>query len=69
MWKVPVSVPGFGNINYPSVCPLSPKRNHAFCEAHCEKVKLMGKETELKKIYHSCGVEGLNIGEGIHDIL
>ena len=69
MWKVPVSVPGFGNINYPNVCPLSPKRSHAFCEAHCKKAKFMGKETELKKIYHNCGVEGLDIGEGIHDIL
>ena len=40
-----------------------------FFENFDYQATIMGKETELKKIYHNCGVEGLNIGEGIHDIL
>jgi hypothetical protein len=65
MWKVPVSVPGFGNVNYPNICPLSPKRGNAFCDVHCDKAKSMGYGTELKKLYDSCGVAGVDIGEGI----
>ena len=25
-------------INYPSICPLSPRRGHAFCPSHCENL-------------------------------
>lgn len=65
MWKVPVSLEGFGKINYPSVCPLSPKRGHAFCEAHCEKAQTLGYVTELKKFLERCGVSGKNVNEGL----
>ena len=64
MWKVPVTVAGFGKVNYPSICPLSPKRGHAFCEAHCKKAQAMGYGTGLKDLYKRCGVTGVNIGQG-----
>ena len=34
MWKVPMTVSGFGDVNYPTICPLSPDRGHAFCKSH-----------------------------------
>jgi hypothetical protein len=34
MWKVPVALEGYGKINYPSVCPLTPVRGKGFCDAH-----------------------------------
>ncbi|CAB4000439.1 Hypothetical predicted protein [Paramuricea clavata] len=68
MWKVPVSVPGLGNVNYPNICPLSPKRGHAFCDVHCDKAKSTGYGTELKKLYDSCGVAGVDIGEALDEM-
>ncbi len=65
MWKVPVTIHGFGKINYPSVCPLSPKRGQAFCEAHCGKANQLGIPTELRKFYRSCGVSGASVDEGL----
>ena len=36
MWKVPVRIDGYEKqINYPSICPLSPERGKAFCTNHC----------------------------------
>jgi hypothetical protein len=65
MWKVPVSIPGFGQINYPSICPLSPKRGHAFCEKHCIKAGQLGYPTELKEFYKHCGVANVDINSGL----
>jgi hypothetical protein len=65
MWKVPVLISGFGKINYPSICPLSPRRGHAFCEAHCVKAIQLGFPTELREFYKSCGVNDRNINEGL----
>ena len=67
MWKVPFSIPGFGNINYKNVCPLSPKRGYAFCEAHCKMATAMGFEAGLKQFYQQCGVADVNIEEGIQN--
>jgi hypothetical protein len=64
MWKVPVSVSGFGKINYPSICPLSPKRGHAFCNEHSEKAQAMGYETGLRDLYKKCGVTGVEVDQG-----
>lgn len=65
MWKVPVSIAEFGNVNYPCICPLSPKRGHAFCETHCEKAHQLGHPTELRQFYKHCGVSDANINEGL----
>ena len=65
MWKVPVSIPGFGKVNYPSICPLSPKRGHAFCPTHCEKGQALGYPTELRAFFKKCGVDGKDIDQGL----
>ena len=64
MWKVPLTIPGFGKISYPNVCPLSPKREHAFCEAHCNQAQSMGFEVGLKQLYKQCGVADITIEKG-----
>ena len=64
MWKVPVEIGGFGKINYPAVCPLSPKRGHAFCEVHCERANQLGFSSELRSFYKHCGVSDRNIING-----
>ena len=65
MWKVPITLAGFGTINYPSVCPLSPKCGHAFCEEHCRKASLLGYPTELKPFLNECGLSSGNLDEGL----
>ncbi len=65
MWKVPVSIEGFGAINYPDICPLSPKRGHAFCEEHCLKSSSLGVPTELREFYRYCGVASMDIKSGL----
>ena len=64
MWKVPVSIPGFGNVNYPSVCPVSPKRCHAFCEKHCAKANKLGCPSVLREFYQHCGISKGDIDKG-----
>lgn len=56
MWKVPVIVPGFGEAKYPNICPLSPKRGHAFCEKHCQIAVAAGYPSELCSFLKKCGV-------------
>jgi len=56
MWKVPVSVPGFGNANYPCICPISPRHGHAFCEKHCKMAQAAGYPSELRRFLKKCGV-------------
>lgn len=56
MWKVPVIVPGFGEAKYPNICPLSPKRGHAFCERHCQIAVAAGYPSELRLFLKKCGV-------------
>jgi hypothetical protein len=51
MWKVPIEVSGFGKINYPNICPLSPKRGHAFCDKHCENATSLGYPTMLRESF------------------
>ena len=65
MWKVPVVIPEFGNVNYPSICPLSPKRGYAFCEKHCMQASQLGYPAELKAFYKHCGVFKVNINSGM----
>ena len=55
-WKVPVTVPGFGEAKYPNICPLSPKRGHAFCDKHCEIAVAAGYPSELLLFLKKCGV-------------
>ena len=64
MWKVPIKLPQFGEINYPKICPLSPKRGHAFCEAHCTQAQLQGYPTELRPFLKQCGLVKEHIEEG-----
>lgn len=56
MWKVPVIVPGFGEAKYPNICPLSPKRGHAFCEKHCQIAVAAAYPSELCSFLKKCGV-------------
>lgn len=56
MWKVPVTVPGFGEVNYPNICPLSPLRGQAFCRKHCEIASAAGYPSELRPFLKKCGV-------------
>ena len=65
MWKVPIKLPNFGEINYPRICPLSPKRGHAFCDAHCKEATAQGHPTELRAFLKSCGISKENIEQGI----
>lgn len=65
MWKVPVTIPGFGSVNYPNVCPLSPKRGFAFCNTHCAKAHHLGYPTGLKEFYKHCGISSTNIQTGM----
>jgi hypothetical protein len=64
MWKVPIEVSGFGKINYPNICPLSPKRGHAFCDKHCENATSLGYPTMLREFLKTCGITDRNIEEG-----
>jgi hypothetical protein len=64
MWKVPIKLPEFGEINYPQICPLSPRRGHAFCEAHCKEATVQGYPTELRPFLKSCGVSKEGIEQG-----
>jgi hypothetical protein len=64
MWKVPLKLPGFGEINYPKICPLSPKRGHAFCEFHCKQAVLQGYPSELRPFLKKCGVSKKEIDQG-----
>lgn len=57
-------VSGFGKVNDPSICPLSPKRGHAFGNEHCEKANTMGYETGLRDLYKRCGVAGVDLDAG-----
>ena len=61
MWKVPVMLTSFGKINYPSICPLSPKRGQAFCQSHCEKAhapwlwhRAAGFLEEMWSVWQTC---------------
>ena len=60
-----MTIPGFGKINYPSVCPNSPKRAHAFCEKHCAKARQLGYPAELKEFYKHCGVNNVDVTSGL----
>ena len=64
MWKVHAEVPGFGKANYPAICPLSPKRGHAFCQAHCEQAQELGYPTLLREFLKKCGISEKNVDEG-----
>lgn len=64
MWKVPIEIEGFGKVNYPNVCPLSPKRGHAFCATHCEKAEMLGYPPKTKDFFKTCGVMDTTIEEG-----
>ena len=56
MWKVPVNVSGFGTVNYPSVCPLTPVRGKAFYKVHMDIAKKENVKTEMKEFLRSCGI-------------
>ena len=64
MWKVPITLPGFGEINYPRICPLSPKRGHAFCIQHCKQAALLGFQTELRPFLERCGMSKDDVEQG-----
>ncbi|CAB4011283.1 Hypothetical predicted protein [Paramuricea clavata] len=67
MWKVPIKLPEFGEINYPQICPLSPRCGHAFCEAHCKEATVQGYPTELRPFLKSCGISKEGIEQGKYD--
>jgi len=59
MWKVPISVDGFENqVNYPSICPLSPERGEAFCKIHCEMAAKSNIPHGLHEFLRYCGISG-----------
>ena len=62
MWKVPVTVSGFGDVNYPEICPLSPVRGHAFCQHHGELARSAGYPSELREFLKYCGCQGVDRG-------
>lgn len=64
MWKVPVTVPGFGDVNYPTICPSSPERGHAFCKSHCMMAKAAGYPSELRPFLEKCGVMDVDLFTG-----
>ena len=57
MWKVPVEIKGFGQINYPSVCPLTPVRGKAFCTIHVAAAEKQQIKTDLKAFLKTCGLD------------
>ena len=61
MWKVSVKVDGFGKVNYPSICPLTPVRGKAFCSSHIETAKKANIESDLKKFLQKCDSESINM--------
>ena len=44
MWKVPVTVAGFGKVNYPSICPLPPKEAILSVKHIVKRHRLWGME-------------------------
>jgi hypothetical protein len=65
MWKVPIKLDGFGKINYPNICPLTPKRGHAFCETHCKTAERLCYPTKLREFLKKCGVLNTDVDEGL----
>ncbi|CAB3985930.1 Hypothetical predicted protein [Paramuricea clavata] len=68
MWKVPVSLHEFGQINNPNICPLSPKRGHAFCQLHCVRAAALGVPSELRQFYKYCGLNFKDKDEALEEI-
>jgi hypothetical protein len=64
MWKVPVEIEGFGSVNYPKICPLSPQRGHAFCGDHCKKAQVLGYPSKTKEFFERCGIVDSTVEEG-----
>lgn len=59
MWNVPVKVDGLAKeVNYPSLCPLSPEKGKAFCKQHCDDACKGNIPTGLREFLHHCGVIG-----------
>jgi len=63
MWYVPVKVEGLATeVNYPSVCPLSPERGKVFCKQHCIDACEGNIPTGLHEFLQHCGVKGAGTG-------
>ena len=59
MWNVPVTVDGLAReVNYPSICPLSPEKGKAFCKKHCEDACKGNIPTGLREFLRHCGITG-----------
>ena len=56
MWKVPDMIQGFGKINYPFVCRLTPVRGKAFCPAHVEIAEKQKIQTDIRACLKFCGL-------------
>ena len=55
MFPVPVTINGYEKeINYPKVCPRNPANQSAFCQTHCNAVKMKGVPTDLKLFLQYC---------------
>lgn len=55
MFPVDVKIPGYEKeINYPKICPLSPKYKSAFCPRHHDIVEKTAIPTELKHFVLFC---------------
>lgn len=60
-----MAVPGFGETNYPSICPLSPQRGHAFCVKHCAMAVAAGYPLDLRSFLKKCGVPDVEKFTGV----
>ena len=58
MWKVPITVEGLNQVNYPNICPLSPERGQAFCKSHCEMAAQKKIPHGLHEFLQYCGIQG-----------
>ena len=55
MYPVPVIISGYEKeINYPAVCPRSPKYGLAFCDQHFSLVERKGIPVKLKPFLEYC---------------
>lgn len=71
MWNVPVTVDGLAReVNYPSICPLSPEKGKAFCKKHCEDACKGNIPTGLREFLRHCGIKGTgNHGHGFRNLM
>lgn len=64
-WELEAAILNWLVINYPSICPLSPRCGHAFCPSHCENTQAMGYPTRLRDFLKKRDVSDKSVDEGL----